>query len=103
MSMNSPAIFSIISAPWGGAGVAASILVSIPRDHVARSSQSGCSTATPMRFMGSPHTPDSAPSTLSPGTRFGAYEILEQLGAGGMGEPNIGEEFLTNGRRRSKI
>ena len=36
--------------------------------------------------MGSPHTPDSAPSTLSPGTRFGAYEILEQLGAGGMGE-----------------
>ncbi len=23
---------------------------------------------------------------MSPGTRFGAYEILEQLGAGGMGE-----------------
>src|SRR5580704_16151198 len=39
-----------------------------------------------MRFMGRPHTPDPAPSTLSPGTRFGAYEILEQLGAGGMGE-----------------
>ena len=36
--------------------------------------------------MGSPHTPDSIPSTLSPGTRLGAYEILEQLGAGGMGE-----------------
>jgi predicted ATPase len=33
-----------------------------------------------------PLTPDSVPSTLSPGTRFGAYEILEQLGAGGMGE-----------------
>ncbi len=36
--------------------------------------------------MGPPHTPDSVPSTLSPGTRFGTYEILEQLGAGGMGE-----------------
>ena len=36
--------------------------------------------------MGPPHMPDPAPSTLSPGTRFGAYEILEQLGAGGMGE-----------------
>ena len=36
--------------------------------------------------MGPPLTPDSVPSTLSPGTRFGTYEILEQLGAGGMGE-----------------
>src|ERR1022692_4889347 len=39
-----------------------------------------------MRFMGPPLTPSSVPSTLSAGTRFGAYEILEQLGAGGMGE-----------------
>ena len=31
-------------------------------------------------------TPDSVPSSLSPGVRFGTYEILEQLGAGGMGE-----------------
>ena len=36
--------------------------------------------------MGPPLTPGAVPSTLSPGTRFGAYEILEQLGAGGMGE-----------------
>ena len=36
--------------------------------------------------MSSPLTPSSVPSTLSAGTRFGAYEILEQLGAGGMGE-----------------
>jgi serine/threonine protein kinase len=30
--------------------------------------------------------PSLAASTLSPGTRFGAYEIIERLGAGGMGE-----------------
>jgi predicted ATPase/serine/threonine protein kinase len=36
--------------------------------------------------MNPPETPSSAPSTLSPGTRFGSYEILQQLGAGGMGE-----------------
>ncbi len=36
--------------------------------------------------MNLPLTPDSAPSTLSPGTRFGIYEILQRLGAGGMGE-----------------
>jgi predicted ATPase/serine/threonine protein kinase len=35
--------------------------------------------------MNPPETP-SAPSTLSPGTRFGNYEILQRLGAGGMGE-----------------
>jgi predicted ATPase/serine/threonine protein kinase len=31
-------------------------------------------------------TPLSASSTLSPGTRFGSYEILQRLGGGGMGE-----------------
>ena len=36
--------------------------------------------------MSLPLTPNSAPSSLSPGARFGTYEILEQLGAGGMGE-----------------
>src|SRR5208283_5356138 len=39
-----------------------------------------------MRFMSPPLTPGSVPSTLSPGTRFGTYEILQHLGAGGMGE-----------------
>ena len=36
--------------------------------------------------MNLPLTPDSESSTLSPGTRFGIYEILQRLGAGGMGE-----------------
>ncbi len=36
--------------------------------------------------MNLPLMPDPASSTLSPGTRFGNYEILQQLGAGGMGE-----------------
>ncbi len=36
--------------------------------------------------MNSPPMPDFTSSTLSPGTRFGSYEILQQLGAGGMGE-----------------
>ena len=36
--------------------------------------------------MNPPETPSSLPSTLSPGTRFGNYEILQRLGAGGMGE-----------------
>ena len=44
------------------------------------------SCATP-RSMNPPETPSSSqPSTLSPGTRFGNYEILQRLGAGGMGE-----------------
>jgi predicted ATPase len=36
--------------------------------------------------MNLPLTPDSESFTLSPGTRFGIYEILQRLGAGGMGE-----------------
>lgn len=36
--------------------------------------------------MNPPNTPDLGPSTLSPGARFGSYEILQRLGAGGMGE-----------------
>ena len=36
--------------------------------------------------MNPPLTPDFMPSTLSPGMRFGGYEILQRLGAGGMGE-----------------
>jgi predicted ATPase/serine/threonine protein kinase len=36
--------------------------------------------------MKPPPKSGSVPSTLSPGTRFGSYEILQRLGAGGMGE-----------------
>ena len=36
--------------------------------------------------MNSSETSSSQPSTLAPGTRFGDYEILQRLGAGGMGE-----------------
>jgi predicted ATPase/serine/threonine protein kinase len=36
--------------------------------------------------MNPPETSSLALSTLSPGTRFGSYEILQRLGAGGMGE-----------------
>ena len=36
--------------------------------------------------MNPPSMSGSQPSTLSPGVRFGSYEILQRLGAGGMGE-----------------
>jgi predicted ATPase len=36
--------------------------------------------------MNPPETPSPVPSTLSPGMRFGSYQILQRLGAGGMGE-----------------
>ncbi len=36
--------------------------------------------------MNPARTSDSVQSTLSPGTHFGSYEILQRLGAGGMGE-----------------
>jgi predicted ATPase len=35
--------------------------------------------------MNFPITPGSVPSTLSPGSRLGVYEILQRLGTGGMG------------------
>src|SRR5579863_4496161 len=41
---------------------------------------------TPARSMNPPSSSGSIPSILSPGTRFGSYEILERLGVGGMGE-----------------
>ena len=40
----------------------------------------------PARYMNPPPTSGSVPFTLSPGTRFGSYEILQRLGAGAMGE-----------------
>ena len=40
----------------------------------------------PLSFVNSPSMPGSDQNTLSPGTRFGSYQILQKLGAGGMGE-----------------
>lgn len=54
-----------------------------PFDHVARSS---CSAAAAVRTMIPSLPTGPAPVTLSPGTLFGTYEILQRLGAGGMGE-----------------
>src|ERR1022692_3932936 len=42
--------------------------------------------AVPARSMNPLPMSGSLSSTLSPGTRFGSYEILQRLGAGGMGE-----------------
>jgi len=42
--------------------------------------------AAAARSMNPREAPPSVSSTLSPGARFGSYEILERLGAGGMGE-----------------
>src|SRR5580693_4464808 len=43
--------------------------------------------AAPQRgLLNPPETPSSVLSALSPGTRFGSYQILQPLGAGGMGE-----------------
>src|SRR5208283_1676705 len=42
--------------------------------------------AATARSMNPRETPSPVPSALSPGTRFGSYEILQRLGAGGMGE-----------------
>lgn len=42
--------------------------------------------AVSAKAMNSPPTSGSVPFILSPGTRFGSYEILQRLGGGGMGE-----------------
>jgi predicted ATPase/serine/threonine protein kinase len=42
--------------------------------------------AAPASSMNPPSLSGSEPSTLPPGARFGSYEILQRLGAGGMGE-----------------
>src|SRR5208282_2849576 len=46
----------------------------------------GMTRAAPARSMNPSPMSGSLSSTLSPGTRFGSYEILQRLGAGGMGE-----------------
>src|ERR1022692_2628681 len=46
----------------------------------------GRAIAATARSMNPPEPSSLASSTLSPGTRFGSYEILQRLGAGGMGE-----------------
>jgi predicted ATPase/tRNA A-37 threonylcarbamoyl transferase component Bud32 len=58
------------------------------RGHDAAASDSilRWSAAASASFMNLPLMSDSVSSTLSPGARFGNYEILQQLGAGGMGE-----------------
>jgi len=46
----------------------------------------GRAIAATVNSMKPPETSSLVPSTLSPGARFGSYEILQRLGAGGMGE-----------------
>jgi predicted ATPase len=67
----------------GKLAVAAARIQSKSRSGAQLWQAENCATA---RSMNPPDTPSSASFTLSPGTRFGTYQILQRLGAGGMGE-----------------
>src|SRR5215471_6316236 len=78
-------IWDIISAGAVGTGVCRKPQLAHLPIVTQQGSTSACGAA-PGTYMNLPSMSGSEQSTLSPGSRFGSYEILQRLGAGGMGQ-----------------